>query len=159
MEPKGPLPRLQVPAACPYPEPHQPSPCPITHFLNLLLNIISHLWAVVPSGLFPSGFLTKILYTPLLSPIHATYPVHFIRLDLITWTVLGEEYRTLSSSLHSFLHSPVTSSLIGSNILLNTLFSDTLSLRSSLNVSDHVSYPYKTAGKIIVHYVSILKFG
>ena len=31
-------------------------------------------------------------------------------------------------------------------------FSNTLSLRSSLNVSDHVSYPYKTTGKIIVLY-------
>jgi hypothetical protein len=29
---------------------------------------------------------------------------------------LGEEYRTLSSSLCSFLHSPVTSSLLGPNI-------------------------------------------
>jgi hypothetical protein len=33
------------------------------------------------------------------------------------------------------------------NILLNILFSSTLSLRSSLNVSDQVSHPYKT-GKI-----------
>jgi hypothetical protein len=45
---------------------------------------------------------------------------------------------------------PVTSSLLGPNILLNTLFSNTLSLRSSLNVSDQVSHPYKTTGKIIV---------
>jgi hypothetical protein len=30
--------------------------------------------------------------------------------------------------LHSLLHSPVTSSLLGPNILLNTLFSDTFSL-------------------------------
>jgi len=30
----------------------------------------------------------------------------------------------------NFLHSPVTSSLLGPNTLLNTLFSDTLSLRS-----------------------------
>jgi hypothetical protein len=44
---------------------------------------------------------------------------------------------------------PVTSSLLGPNILINTLFSNTISLRSSLNVSDQVSRPYKTTGKII----------
>jgi hypothetical protein len=55
---------------------------------------------------------------------------------------LGEEYRSFSSSLCNFLHSPVISSLLGPNTLLNTLFSKTLSLRSSLNVSDQVSHPY-----------------
>jgi hypothetical protein len=38
---------------------------------------------------------------------------------------LGEEYRSLSSSLCSFLHSTVTSSLKGPNILLNTPYSQT----------------------------------
>jgi hypothetical protein len=41
-------------------------------------------------------------------------------------------------------------SLFGPNILLNTLFSNTLSLRFSLNVIDQVSHPYKTTGKIIL---------
>ena len=50
----------------------------------------------------------------------------------------------------SFVHSPVTSSLLGPNILLNALFSNTLSLRSFLNVSDQVSNPYKGTGTIIV---------
>jgi hypothetical protein len=59
---------------------------------------------------------------------------------------LGEEYISLSPSLWNFFHSPVTSSLLGPNILLNTLFSNTLSLRSSLNVSDQVSHPYNTTG-------------
>jgi hypothetical protein len=47
-----------------------------------------------------------------------------------------------------------TSSLLGPNILLNTPFSKTLSLRSSLNGSDQVSHPYKTAGKITVLYIT-----
>jgi hypothetical protein len=47
---------------------------------------------------------------------------------------------------------------LGPNILLNTLFSNTLSLRSSLNVSDQVSHPYKTTRKIIVLYILIFKF-
>jgi hypothetical protein len=35
---------------------------------------------------------------------------------LITQMTFGKEYRSLSSSLHSFLHSAVTSSLVGPNI-------------------------------------------
>jgi hypothetical protein len=72
---------------------------------------------------------------------------------LINRTILGEEYRSLSSSLCTFLHYPVNSSLLGSNILLSTLFSNTLSLRSSLDVSNQVSHPYRTTGKIIVLYM------
>jgi len=69
---------------------------------------------------------------------------------------IDEKYRSLSFSLCSFLHSSVTSSILGPNIFLSTLFSDTLSLCSSLNVNDQVSYPYKTTGKIIVMYILIL---
>ena len=71
---------------------------------------------------------------------------------------MGKEYRSFSSSLCSLLHSPVTSSLLGPYTFLNTLFSNALSLRSSLNVSDQVSHPYETTGKIIVLYILIFKF-
>jgi hypothetical protein len=37
---------------------------------------------------------------------------------------------------------------LGPNILLSTLFSNTLGLCSSLSVRDQVSHPYKTTGKI-----------
>jgi hypothetical protein len=53
---------------------------------------------------------------------------------------------------------PVTSSLFGPNILLNTLFSNTLSLCSSLNVRDQVSHPYRRKDKIIVLYILIFVF-
>ena len=131
---------------------------PTSHSMKIHLNIIPHLSLGLPSSLFPSGFPTKTLYPPLLSPIRATCPAHLIILDLITRTTMGEQYRSLSSSLCSSLHSPVTSSLLGPNILLNTLLSSTLNLHSSLNVSDQVSHPYKTTDKIIVLYIFIFKF-
>jgi cytochrome b subunit of formate dehydrogenase len=53
--------------------------------------------------------------------------------------------------------STVILPLSGPNIPLSTLFSYTLSLRSSLNVNN-VSHPYKTTGKIIVLYTLIFIF-
>jgi hypothetical protein len=60
--------------------------------------------------------------------------------------------------LCSFLHSPVTSSLFGPNILLSTLFPNTLSLCSSLNVRDQVSHSIRTTGKLIVLYILIFTY-
>jgi hypothetical protein len=48
--------------------------------------------------------------------------------------------------------------LLGPNILLSTLFSNTLSLCSSLNVRDQVSHPYRTIGIIIFLYILIFKY-
>jgi len=56
----------------PYPEPDQSSPCRPFHFLKVHLNTSSHLRLGLPSGPFPSGFPTKALYTPILSPTRAT---------------------------------------------------------------------------------------
>jgi len=45
------------------------------------------------------------------SPHMCYMPCPFHSSNFVTWTILGEEYRSLCSSLCSFLHSPVTLSL------------------------------------------------
>jgi hypothetical protein len=65
--------------------------------------------------------------------------------------IFGEEYTLWCSSLCSFLHSPVTSSFFGPNILLSTLFSDTLSVCQSPSftpIQNHMqnySFAYSTS--------------
>ena len=88
-----------------------------------ILILSTHLRLGLPSGLFPSGFPTKTLYTPLSSTTRATCPAHLILLDFITRTILGEQYKSFSSSLCILLHSPLTLSLLGPNILRNIMFS------------------------------------
>jgi hypothetical protein len=99
----------------------------------------------------------NLVYTSPLTHM-VTFPAHLILPNFITQIILGEEYRSFSSSVGSFIHYPFISSLLRPNILLSTLFYNTLSLRSSLNVSYQVSHPYKTTGRIIVPYILIFKF-
>ena len=89
------------------------------HFLKILLNIILPSTPGSSKWFFTSCFSTKTLYTPFLSPIRATCSAHLILLNFINRTTLGEQYRSLSFSLCTFLLSPVTSSLLGPNILLS----------------------------------------
>ena len=49
-----------------------------------ILIISTHLRLGLPSGLLPSGFPSKTLYTSLSSPIRATCPTHLILLEFIT---------------------------------------------------------------------------
>ena len=134
MEPEGSLPHSQLPATCPYPEPEQSSPYPTYHFLKIHLNIIlpSMPGSSKRSLSFRFPHQNPACTSPL--PIRATCPAYLILVDFITRKILDEENRSLSSSLSSFLYSPVPATLLDPNILLSTLFSNTLSLRFSLNI-------------------------
>jgi hypothetical protein len=66
---------------------------------------------------------------------------------LITWIIIGDEYRSLSSSLCSLLHSPVASSFLA-QISSSAPYSRTPSVFVPLSVwENQVSHPYKTTGK------------
>jgi len=101
-----------------------------------LILLSSHLRLSHPVFLFPQVFPQTPVYTSPL-PLRVTCQAYLIFLHFITRRLLSEN-RSLSSSLCSFLHSLVSSTLLGPNILLSTLFSNTLTLRSFLNLSDHV---------------------
>ena len=131
-----------------------PVPASLTPLLKIRFNITlpptpgSSKWS--PALMSPHQ--NPVCTPPLPHNCHVT--AHLILFDLIKLAIFGEDHRSWNSSLCSFLHSPVASSLVVPYIFLSTLFSNTLCLLFSLNVSDQVSHPYKTTGKIIVFYVS-----
>ena len=68
----------------------QSTPPHHTSWISILI-LYSHLRLGLTSGLFPSGFPSTTLHTPLLSTIHATCSAHLILLDLNTRTIFDAE--------------------------------------------------------------------
>jgi len=114
-----------------------------------ILILSSHLCLHLPSGLFPHQ--NPVYASPL--PPYLMCPAYLILLNLIIWAILGEQYRSFSSSLCSFLHSPVTLSLFCPTIFLSILLSNT-----SAYIPPPFEWPSFTpiqnTSKIIVLYIS-----
>jgi len=123
---------------CPPPLPNlrqiSPIQAPTSHLI-----LSSHLHLGLSSGLFSLGFLHQNPVHTTTLPIRATCSAHLILLGLIGLITFDDQYRSLGTSLSNFLDSSVTSSLLDPNISLSTLFTNTLSLSSSLSVKYGVS--------------------
>ena len=93
----------------------QPNPVhiPTSHLPETHPNIIHPSTPRSPQWSLSLRFPHQDPIHPLSSPVRATCPAHLILLHFITRTILGEEYKSFSSSLCNLLHSPVTSSLLG----------------------------------------------
>jgi len=113
-----------------------PDHTPSSHFLKIHLNIIypfkpgSSKWSL--SLMFPDQ--NPVYASPLPRTCYMPSQSHSSLLDhpSNTWWVL----QVIKPLIMCFLHSLVTSPLLGPNILLNTLLSNTLRLRSSLNLTN-----------------------
>jgi len=107
MEPEGSLPDSWVPPTCPYPEPAQSSQYPHIPLPEYPSQYYPPIYAWVSQVVsFPQVSPTKPYIHLSSSSIHATCLTHLTLLNFITQTIMGEGYRSLSSSLCSFLHSP-----------------------------------------------------
>jgi hypothetical protein len=101
-------------------------------YLSCMVIKSSSIWLV--HLLFNSGpDLTSILYAFVITAIHATCPAYLIPLGfMILMFVKSTNYKA---------PQPVMPTILGSNIVLRTLFSHVLSLCPSIDIKNHTSHP------------------
>jgi hypothetical protein len=110
--------------------------------LRSILILFNHLHVGLPSGLFSSRSHTNILYA-FLSP-HSCYmpcPSHPHWLDHSNYT--WRRVQVMKLLIMQFRQPPFTSSLFDPNTVLSTLFSNTLSLCTSIHQSS-VRFKYSS---------------
>ena len=130
MEPKSSIPYSQEPATRPYSEPDQPVHAPTSSYHKIHFNII------LPSAPESFEWSFSFLQVSLPKPCRRLSPTCYMHLPFhSSWFVYPNNV--------VFFHFPVTSSLLGPNVLPRIIFSNVLSIRSSLIVSDQVSHPFK----------------
>ena len=96
MEPEVSIPHPEAPATWPSPEPEQSRPCFPSHVLKIHFNIIlstpgSSRWSLSIRSSHQNPVFTSL--------VPHTFHTHLILLDLITWIIFGERYRSLSCSV------------------------------------------------------------
>lgn len=93
-------------------------------------------------------------YVGLQNISYACYMLYrLILLDTITLLIFSEEYKSWSSLMVSSFPPPPTFFLLGLNILLSSLFSDTPNtpnLCFSFKIRNQVSYPHKRTGDFTI---------
>ena len=92
-----------------------------SHFLRVHFDIILQSLSRSSKWSLYCRFRTKNPYAILLFSIRATCSAHLILLYLVIPKTFGEQYRSFSTSLCSFLYSLLASSLLDPNIFLSTL--------------------------------------
>ena len=140
MEPEGSLPHSQVPVPVPILSQLDPFHTLTSYFLKIHFNIILPSTPGSSKWSFPLRFRHQnpVYASPLPHTRYMSRPTHSSRFYYPK--NLGEDYRSLSSSLCSFLHSPVTLSLLGPNILLRIQRICYRTFLNFLTVRDNFAY-------------------
>jgi hypothetical protein len=104
-----------------------------------ILILYFHLCVGLLSGLFLSGLQTRTIHVYLISRTRPVCPTYLILPDFSTLIMSGSVTRTNYGASHgSFSHSPVIHLSLVQFSVVRTLFSNTLTLCSSLSMTDQV---------------------